>query len=1395
MARAQFSFDAVTLDTQGHALPTAPVYEAQARTYRTGDTPPAWPASLPTQTSREFTIPYDIVGGYSLDCRVRVTAQGYAAASAWSQVITGMPCSIVMNAVGVRASSGEASVTLDWDDGGPGQAQVQLQQVGGAWGQQATPTETIYTWGSLTQGRAYRARVRYVYTCAGATLTSDWVTSQEVRTCPEVGTPTISGHSATATTITVNWTGGGPGTPRAEIREVAPNVGQWVAATGVTGTSHTFTGLVTGCTHQVRVRYGNTCAGQTDLGTWALSGEIIAADPPPCPQAGRVQSLGRMGETDTTLTVQAIHDLPVTEFQFRLDGVEHPWQRYDSIRFTGLTPGTVYMVAARARNSPGGCTASVSIWEEQDFSTDPASTVQCPAPGAPTNLGATNVTEDSFTATWRNGSNFVAGATSTLIQLDGKLLRGDAAGSTSKVIAHLQRNTEYRFRIAHQRYQVNAGGGTCSTTLGEWSPEFTVRTGGAPCTSPNIPAAYLPSAAGQRSVEVGELGGGTYTHWRFRVTNESGSTVLQTSDWIVKGATESATGLTCNTAYQVQVQALNRCGGGRVETAGGWSPHLAIRTARCTDTCLAPRVPGLSFTATTRTSLALSASVPDNAEEFRFRVGSTTTRWQTDNDVTVDGLTCNTTYQCAVQARDRCPGGLVAESDWSGNLAVRTSDCNLQPCTTPTWGPGFATAASQETQTSVVLSWAPAEDATDYIARVGGSEFYTTTNSVTATGLTCGTNYTWEVLAINELLGCETARTTYRQGLAFRTAACPPPPCPAPAAPTITPGTSTLDSVSGTISSLANADLYQVRFKRAESGSPVALEEDPQASRQFTIPNLDCGQTYEVEARGINNCSGSSQQANGEWGHLVRLTTLACQPPCTTPAWPQGINPSASATQTSVTVTWAAGNNASYYFCRYRLTSTNVWITSGRLTTTTFAWVANCNEQFTWEVRAFSTGSCLTTFTTWRSGGIVSTEGCEAVPCPVPAWPSNLAVSVTGISRTGFALTHAAATPATHYRLVARGPNTVVTPWVASTSHQVTGLDCGATYQVYALARNDCGTGPVGDAAEQLLRQVTLGACADCTAPQFLSGVGGGAEAITETTARVTFNNATFPRNTTRQEYRIHHEGGTTAWESASGSVDLVGLDCGTTYIWQVQARAVCTTDDGREVHAVSSVEAGGTFRTAACANTLCTTPTFTRPLGGAVESRTTTSLTVVWQPVTGATRYNLRATGGGSTVTTTTTSPRANLGGLVCGTGYTVDLDALAEGDDCTTTSTGWRQLLAAATTAACPRCTPPELVNNSVDYSAITQVSATLTWRPWENATGYQAELRATTGAVITTPWTANNSYSFTGLTCNTAYQLYLRARNVCRPGNPSLTTTTPYEQVGVLFRTLHCGAPPGG
>ena len=224
-------------------------------------------------------------------------------------------------------------------------------------------------------------------------------------------------------------------------------------------------------------------------------------------------------------------------------------------------------------------------------------------------------------------------------------------------------------------------------------------------------------------------------------------------------------GLKCGTAYQLGLEAFDGAGN-RSARAG-----LTTSTAPCTDT-QAPTAPqNVAATSRTETSIALSWSgSTDNVGvtayglyrggAFQSPVSGTTGLYT--------GLSCNTNYTLAVDARDAA-GNASART----TVMVSTTAC---PDTTPPSVP-TGLAASNVTQSGLTLAWNATTDnvgTTGYdVYRNGSKVAYATTTSAAQTGLSCGTPYTFGVVA-RDAAGNSSAAAQR----SVSTAACSTPPPP-----------------------------------------------------------------------------------------------------------------------------------------------------------------------------------------------------------------------------------------------------------------------------------------------------------------------------------------------------------------------------------------------------------------------------------------------------------------------------------------------------------------------------------------------------------------------------------------------------------------------------------------
>ncbi|HSK12914.1 MAG TPA: fibronectin type III domain-containing protein, partial [Phnomibacter sp.] len=181
-----------------------------------------------------------------------------------------------------------------------------------------------------------------------------------------------------------------------------------------------------------------------------------------------------------------------------------------------------------------------------------------------------------------------------------------------------------------------------------------------------------------------------------------------------------------------------------------------------------------------------------------------------------------------------------------------------------------------------------------------------------------------------------------------------------------------------------------------------------------------------------------------------------------------------------------------------------------------------------------------------------------------------------------------------------------------------------------------------------------------------------------------------------------------------------------------------------------------------------CGTPT--APVSSNI---TTSSATLAWAAVNGATAYNLQYRVNGTTNFTTVnniTGTSYNLGSLQQNTTYQWQVQAIcAQGN-------GSYSTLASFATLADP-CPAPA----TISASGITTSSATIGWAAVTNATSYELIYKTTAEATFTVvTGITTTSYELTGLNTSTVYQYQVRAICPTGPGSytmlQSFTTAAP-------------------
>ncbi len=231
---------------------------------------------------------------------------------------------------------------------------------------------------------------------------------------------------------------------------------------------------------------------------------------------------------------------------------------------------------------------------------------------------------------------------------------------------------------------------------------------------------------------------------------------LGTINWnFVNNATSpfAVSNLTCGTDYEWQIRTVCGDGGNVPYFYSPWSSLQNFATLDCAASCPDPTALSTTNIALYSASLNWSLNTPAAVGfDIRYRLAGTVA-WTQVNNVTsphqISALTCSTPYEWEV--RTVCGNAVSNDpySPWSATQSFSTLTCTFS-CPSPN-----GLSATNITDQSADLSWvatAPGLPGYQLRYRVIGSGSWTffssAANPFAATGLTCNSDYQWQVRTI-----------------------------------------------------------------------------------------------------------------------------------------------------------------------------------------------------------------------------------------------------------------------------------------------------------------------------------------------------------------------------------------------------------------------------------------------------------------------------------------------------------------------------------------------------------------------------------------------------------------------------------------------------------------------
>ncbi len=977
------------------------------------------------------------------------------------------------------ATRGHRQATLTWTAAASNGASItkyQYQQGSGSWTDvSGGGSATSHTVTGLTNGATYTFKLRAVNAVGnGAETSAATVTPAAVPGAP--GSFTATSGSAQAT---LSWTAAASNGAAISKYQYQQGSGSWTDITGGgSATSHTVTGLTNGTAYTFKLRAVNSAGNGAEA-----SATVTPATTPGAPQS--FAAAPSDGQASLSWTAPASNGgAAISKYQYQQGSGS--WTDISgggsatSHTVTGLTNGTQYTFKLRAVNSAGnGAEASTTV--------TPAA-----VPGAPQSFTATSGNTQATLSWTAAASNGAAISKYQYQQGSGSWTDITGGGSaTSHTVTGLTNGTAYTFKLR----AVNAAGNgaEASTTV-------------TPATVPGAPQSFAAARGdGQATLTwtaPASNGGASITKYQYQQGSGSWTDITGGGS----ATSHTVTGLTNGTAYTFKLRAVNSAGNG-AEASATVTPAAVPGAPQ---SFAAARGDGQASLSWTAPASAGGASIT----KYQYQQGSGSwtdiTGGGSATSHTVTGLTNGTAYTFKLRAVNAVGDGAEATT-------------TVTPRGVPGAPGSFAASAGDE---RTGLSWTAAasngatiskyqyqQDSGSWTDITGGGSI----TSVTITGLTNGTQYTFKLRAVNAVGdGAEASTTVTPRG--------------APGAPgsfTAASGDERAD-LSWTAAPSNGASITKYQYKQG-AGSWTDISGGGSITTH-TVRNLTNGTAYTFRLRAVNSAGNGAEASD----------TVT---PSTTPGAPQSFTATRGDEEAALSWTAPASNGGAAISKYQYQQGSGAWtdITGGGSATSVTVTGLTNGTAYTFKLRAINVA------------GFGPSASATVTPAAVPGLPGSF-TATRGDTQATLSWTAAASNGATISKYQFKqdaGAWTDVSGGSSATSHTVTGLTNGTEYTFKVRAVNNVGNG--AEATATVTPATTPGA------PQSFTAARGDRQATLSWTAAANNGSAIT-------KYQFQQDSG--SWTDISGggsatSHTVSSLTNGTEYTFKL--RAVNAVGSGAE--------------------------------------------------------------------------------------------------------------------------------------------------------------------------------------------------------------------------------------